>query len=63
MPYGYRLVDLVDNAYASRDKDPGLKYRLGRDFSGSSHASDLKKGTPVVTLPGAWRYRVSAETG
>ena len=25
--------------------------------------SDLKIGTPVATLPGAWRYRVSAGTG
>ena len=32
-------------------------------FSGSSHTSDLKIGTPVATLPGAWRYRVSAGTG
>ena len=31
--------------------------------SGSSHTSDLKIGTPVATLPGAWRYRVSAGTG
>ena len=33
------------------------------DFSGSSQASDLKIGTPVAILPGAWRYRVSARTG
>ena len=32
-------------------------------FSGSSHTSDLKIGTPVATLPGAWRYRVRAGTG
>ena len=25
--------------------------------------SDFKIGTPVATLPGAWRYRVSAGTG
>ena len=25
-----------------------------------SHTSDSKTGTPVATLPGAWRYRVSA---
>ena len=31
-------------------------------FSGSSHTSDLKIGTPVATLPGAWRYRVSTWT-
>ena len=32
-------------------------------FSGSSHTSDSKIGTPVATLPGAWRYRVSPGTG
>ena len=32
-------------------------------FSGSSHASDLKIDAPVATVPGAWRYRVSAGTG
>ena len=31
-------------------------------FSGSSLTSDLKIGTQVVTLPGVWRYRVSAGT-
>ena len=34
-----------------------------RIFSRPSHTSDLKTGTPVATLPGAWRYRVSAGTG
>ena len=32
-------------------------------FSGSSHTRDSKIGTPVATLPGAWRYRVSVGTG
>ena len=32
-------------------------------FPGSSHTSDFKIGTPVATLPGAWRYRVSTGTG
>ena len=32
-------------------------------FSGSNHTSDLKIGTPVATLPGAWRYGASAGTG
>ena len=60
----YRLVGLVVKASASRAEDPGFQSRLRRDFSsGSSHASDLKTGTPVATLPGAWRYRVSAGTG
>ena len=32
-------------------------------FSGSRHTSDLKIGTPVATLLGAWHYGVSARTG
>ena len=36
---------------------------MRRIFSRSSHTSDSKIGTPVATLPGAWRYRVSAGTG
>ena len=32
-------------------------------FSGSSHTSDLKTGTPVATLLGAWCCRVIAGTG
>ena len=59
-----RLVSLVVKASASRAEDPGFKSHLRReDFSGSSHASDLIISTPVATLPGAWRYRVSARTG
>ena len=58
----YRLAGLVVKASASRAEDPGFESRLRRDFSGSSHTSDLKIDTPVPTLPGAWRYRVSAGT-
>ena len=58
----HRLVGLVVKASASRVEDPGFESRLRRDFSGSSHTSDLKIGTPVATMPGAWRYRVSAKT-
>ena len=47
------LVGLVVKASASR-ASAGI-------FSGSSHTSDI--GTPVATLPGAWRYRVSTGTG
>ena len=50
-------------ASASRAEDPGFESCLCRDFFGSSHTSDLKIGTPVATLPGAWCYRVSAGTG
>ena len=61
---GHHLVGLmVIKASASRAEDPGFESRLRRDFSGSSHTSDLKFGTPVATLPGAWRYRVSGGTG
>ena len=58
-----RLVGLVVKASASRAEDPGFESRLRRDFSESSHTCDLKTGTPVVTLPGAWCYRVSAGAG
>ena len=57
-----RLDDLVVKASVSRAEDKGFETRDG-DFSGSSHTSDLKIGAPVATLPGAWRYRVSAGTG
>ena len=50
-------------AFASRMEDPEFESRLRRDFSGSSHTGDLKIGTPVATLPGAWRYGVSTGTG
>ena len=48
---------------ASRAEDTGFESRLRRDFSGLSHTSDLKIGTPVANLPGAWHHRVSAGTG
>ena len=44
-------------------KIPGSNSACARIFSGSSHTNDLKIGTPVATLPGAWRDRVSAATG
>ena len=59
---GYRLAGLVVKASASGAEDPGFESCLRRDFAGSSHTSDLKFGTPVATLSGAWRYRVSAGT-
>ena len=58
-----RLVDLMVKASVSRAEDPGFESRLSRDFSGSNHTNDLKIDTPVSTLPGAWRSRVSAGTG
>ena len=44
-------------------KIPGSNPACDGIFSGSSHTSDLTIGTPVATLPGAWRYRVSTGTG
>ena len=44
-------------------KIPGSNPVCDGIFSGSSHTSDLEIDTPVATLPGAWRYRVSAGTG
>ena len=41
----------------------GVRTPLATGFSVSSQTSDLKTGTPVATLPDAWRYRVSAGTG
>ena len=59
----HRLVGLVVKVSTSRAEDPGFEFRWRRDFSGSSHTSDLNIGTPVNTLLGAWRSRVSAGTG
>ena len=50
-------------ASTQKAQDPEFESHLPRDFSGSSNTSDLKIGTPVATLPGAWCYRVSAGTG
>ena len=58
-----RLIGLVVRRPPRERKVPGLNPACGRIFSGSSHTSDLKIGTPVATLPGAWRYRVSTGTG
>ena len=44
-------------------KVPGSNPACAGIFSGSSHTSDLNIGTPVTTLPGAWRDRVSTGTG
>ena len=58
-----RLVGLVVNASTPRAEDSGFESCLRLEFSGSSHTSDLKIGTPVASLPGAWCFRVSAGTG
>ena len=48
---------------ASRAEGPGFNPACAGIFFRSSHTSDFKIGTPVATLPGAWRYRVSTWTG
>ena len=60
----HRPDGLVVKAPASRTANPEFdSVFLRGDFSGSRPASELKIGTPVATLPGEWRYRVSAGTG
>ena len=58
-----RLVGLVVRRLPRERKILGWNPACGGIFLGSSHTSDLNIGTPVATLPGAWRYRVSARTG
>ena len=55
----YRLVGLVVRRPPRERKIPGSNPACDGIFSWSSHTSDSKIGTPVATLPGAWRYRVS----
>ena len=57
-----RLLDLGVEASVSVAGDPEFDSPWGI-FSGSNHIIDLKTGTPLATLSGAWRYRVSAGTG
>ena len=59
----YHLVGLVVRRPSRERKVPGSNPACGGIFSGSSHTSDLKIGTPMATLPGAWRFRVSTGTG
>ena len=58
-----RLVGLVVRRPPRERKVPGSNSACAGIFSGSSDTSDLKIGTPVATLPGAWRDRVSTGTG
>ena len=50
-------------ASVSGVESPEFESRLRLDFSGSSHTSDYKTGTPVATPPGAWHNRRCAGTG
>ena len=57
-------VGLVVKASASRAADQRFNSCfLQGDYSGLSHTSDWKIGSPVATLPGVWRYRINAGTG
>ena len=58
-----RLVGLVVRRPPRERKVPGSNPACGGIFSGSSHTSDFKIGTPVAVLPGAWHYRVSTGIG
>ena len=58
-----RLVGLVVRRPPRERKVRGSNPASDGIFSGSNHTCDLNIGTPVATLPGAWRYRVSAGTG
>ena len=60
---GDRLVGLVVMRLPRERKIPGSIPACAGIFSVSSHTSDSKIGTPVATLPGARRYRVSSGTG
>ena len=61
--FQYHLVGLVVRRPPREQEVPGSNPACAGIFSGSSHTSDLKIGTPVATLPGTWRYRVSTGTG
>ena len=62
-PLLYHLVGLVVRRPPRERKIPGSNPACAGIFLGSSHTNDFKIGTPVATLPGAWRYRVSTGTG
>ena len=44
-------------------KIPGSNPACVDILPGSNHTSELKIGTPVAALPGAWHYRVRDGTG
>ena len=63
LSFSYPLVGLVVRRPPRERKIPRSIPACVGIFSGSSHTSDIQIGTPVTTLPGSWRYRVSAGTG
>ena len=58
-----RFVGLVVRRPPWERKIPGSNPACAGIFSGSSHTSDFKIGTPMATLPSAGGYRVSTGTG
>ena len=63
LPSTDRLVGLVVRRPPRERTIPGSNPACAGIFSGSSHTSDFKIDTPVATLPGARRNRVSTGTG
>ena len=63
VPLADRLVGLVVRRPPRERKISGSNPACAGICSGSSHTSDFKIGTPLATLSGAWRYRVSTGTG
>ena len=58
-----RLVGLVVKAFAKRAANLGSVFSFGVDLFPDQVIPVSYKCPPVATLPGAWRYRVSAGTG
>ena len=63
LTFQHRLVGLVERCPPRKRKIPGSNPACAGIFSGSSHTSDFKIGTPVAAHSDAWRYRVSVGTG
>ena len=64
MPHPFTLPPRWPCGYGVRLESGRSRVRipLAPEFLGGRHTSDVETGTQVTTLPGAWRYRVSAGT-
>ena len=60
MTYNFQPGDRLVGRETGRYR---VRIPLAPGFFRGRHTSDLKIGTPVATLPSAWRYRVSTGTG
>ena len=56
------LAGLVERTYRERRIRGLIPACAVEIFSRSSNTNDVKTGTPVATLPGAWCYRDSSWT-